>query len=57
LMIVNEIKRLCNMSKQEIHEWYYSMDEVLLHNWRRILEYNPNPFTNLYNKLYFLTKE
>ena len=57
LMIVNEIKRLCNMSKREIHEWYYSMDEVLLHNWRRILEYNPNPFTDLYNKLYFLTKE
>ena len=56
LMIVDEIKRLCNMSKQEIHKWYYSMDEVLLHNWRRILEYNPNPFTDLYNKLYFLTQ-
>ena len=40
LMIVNEIKRLCNMNKEEIHEWYYSMQDILIYNWKRIVENN-----------------
>ena len=51
LMIVDEVKRLCAMSKDEIHEWYFSMYDILVHNWRRILYYNPNPFLKMYNKL------
>ena len=51
LMIVGEIKRLCAMSKDEIHEWYFSMYDILVYNWRRILYYNPNPFLKMYNKL------
>ena len=48
---MNEVKRLCAMSKDEIHEWYFSMYDILVHNWRRILYYNPNPFLKMYNKL------
>jgi len=51
LMIVNEIKRLCDMNYNEIHRWYLSMKLVLLHNWERILYYNPNPFLKMYTKL------
>lgn len=54
LMIVNEITRLCNMNKEEIHEWYYSMQDILIHNWKRIVENNVNPFYELYNKLFNL---
>lgn len=31
-MIYDEIKRLCSMSKEEIHNWYWSMEEILVHN-------------------------
>jgi len=54
LMIVNEIKRLCNMSKQEIHEWYYNMQDILIYNWKRIVENDINPFYDTYNKLFNL---
>ena len=54
LMIVNEVKRLCDMSLEEIHEWYHEMEDILKHNWRRILNYNPTPFDKAYNKLYEL---
>ena len=54
LMIVDEIKRLCDMSLEEIHEWYHEMEDILKHNWRRILDYNPSPFFKPYNKLYDL---
>jgi len=54
LMIVNEIKRLCSMSLEEIHEWYHDMEDLLKYNWKRILDYNPTPFEKPYNKLYDL---
>ena len=31
-MIVDEIKRLCSMSPTEIHDWYWSMKDILEHN-------------------------
>jgi len=38
-MIFNEIKRLCSMNKQEIHNWYWSMKDILVHNKNLILNY------------------
>lgn len=35
-MITNEISRLCNMSKQEIHDWYWSMEEIYKHNYNHL---------------------
>ncbi len=31
-LITKEISRLCNMSKQEIHDWYWKMEDILKHN-------------------------
>jgi hypothetical protein len=54
LMIVNEITRLCSMSKEEIHNWYYNMQDILIYNWKRIVENDINPFYDTYNKLFNL---
>lgn len=54
-MIVSEVKRLCAMSREEIHNWYWSMEEILEHN-RKHLEtiYNNEPLTKDF--INFLTK-
>jgi len=39
-MIYGEIKRLCSMSKEEIHNWYWSMEEILIHNHELLRTYN-----------------
>ena len=37
-MIYSEIKRLCSMNKGEIHNWYWNMEEILMHNRNHFLE-------------------
>ena len=32
-VIIKEIVRLCSMSKEEIHEWYWNMEEILKYNY------------------------
>lgn len=56
MMIVNEITRLCSMSKKEIHDWYYNQDmqDVLTYNHKMIINHEENPFYELYNKLFNL---
>lgn len=39
-LITKEINRLCKMSKEEIHEWYLKMEEILIHNHKTLLNYN-----------------
>lgn len=41
-MIYNEIKRLCSMSKEELHNWYWQMEDILLHNRNHLLEFHKN---------------
>jgi hypothetical protein len=41
-MIYAEIKRLCSMSKEEIHNWYWSMKDILCHNHSHLLELYKN---------------
>lgn len=56
-MIVDEIQRLCNMTKEELHNWYWGMEEILVHNHNHLLNYySNNPlnekfFTYLINRL------
>lgn len=38
--IHKEIQRLCAMSKQELHDWYWSTEEILLHNHEHMLKYH-----------------
>lgn len=49
-MIEAEIKKLSSMPIQEIHDWYYSITDTLMHNQRKILEYrNYNPYEQLFD--------
>lgn len=36
-MIHDEITRLCSMSKEEIHKWFWSMEDILIHNHNHML--------------------
>jgi hypothetical protein len=36
-MIYKEIDRLCCMSIQEMHDWYWAMKEILIHNHNHLL--------------------
>jgi len=38
-IIEKEIIRLGKMSKQKIHDWYWSMEEILIHNFELFMEY------------------
>lgn len=40
--IYEEIKRLNNLSIQEIHEWYYSIQEILIHNRNLLFSFAEN---------------
>ena len=37
-MIYSEITRLCSMSKEEIHNWFWSMKDILFHNNKHLLQ-------------------
>jgi hypothetical protein len=37
-LIYREISRLCSMDLNELHEWYWSMQDILIHNHRHMLE-------------------
>ena len=41
-MVYNEIKRLCSMSKEELHNWYWQMEDILLHNRNHLLAFHEN---------------
>ena len=32
-MATEQIKKLCNMSKSELHDWYWSIEKILRHNY------------------------
>jgi hypothetical protein len=48
-MIYNEVKRLLAMSPEEIHNWYWSMEDILIHNHNTFLDFckNDNVTKNL----------
>jgi hypothetical protein len=41
-MAYEQIKRLCLMSKQKIHEWYWGMQDILIHNHQHLLNIHKN---------------
>jgi hypothetical protein len=59
LMIYDEIKKLCNMTKEEIHNWYWSMEEILIHNHNHLLSicHNKMLSEDVFNKFYELTNQ
>ncbi len=46
-MVYTEIKKLCAMSKEQIHKWYWSMEEILLHNQKHMLNFYKEDTYNL----------
>ena len=50
-MILDEIKRLCSMSKEEIHKWYYEMEDILLHNQKYFSDYKRQDNINCWNTI------
>lgn len=38
-MIYAEVKRLLSMSQEEIHNWYWSMEDILIHNHNHFLNF------------------
>lgn len=53
-MIAAEINRIVSMSKEEIHNWFWSMQEILIHNQQRLLQIHEDSDAslNLINYLY-----
>lgn len=50
-LLEKEWQRFMKMSKQELHNWYYSTTDILLHNQQHLLSLKDfNPLENLFNK-------
>jgi hypothetical protein len=54
MAIHNEIKKLCAMSNEELHDWYWKMEDILIHNQKLLLDYHKvKPYgVNFINELY-----
>ena len=50
-MIVDEIKRLCSMKKNEIHNWYYSMEDILFYNQDHFSNYKKSDHKRIWNEI------
>jgi len=48
-MIVNEIKRLCSISKEKMNKWYYEMKDVLIYNQNHLLNFKLEDYSKIYN--------
>ena len=38
-MIYKEITKLCAMSKEEIHKWYWNMEDIFIHNHNHLINF------------------
>ena len=47
-MIIEEVKRLCNMKKTEMDEWYLKMKDILIHNQNHLLNYKIQDYDKIY---------
>ena len=52
IMLSEEIKRLCTMSLEEIHKWYYEMKDILLYNQNVLLNFKKSDHIDLYSFIY-----
>jgi hypothetical protein len=50
-LIEKEIIKFSKMSKQEVHDWYWSMEDILVHNFNLFMEYGKNREQNYKNLL------
>ena len=53
-LIEKEIIKFSKMSKQEVHDWYWSMEDILIHNFNLFIDYGKNReqnYKNLFEEL------
>jgi hypothetical protein len=53
-LIEKEIEKISKMSKQEIHDWYWSMEDILVHNHKLFLEigkHKADQYKNMFKEL------
>ena len=49
-----EILRLNNMSMEQLHDWYWSMEEILIHNYNHYhKKFIPKQIQGFYNEFIF----
>lgn len=41
-MIFDQVKQLCSLTKEELHNWFWGMQDILIHNRTRLLELYKN---------------
>ena len=46
-VINKEILRLCNMSRKELDKWYWSMEDILVHNFDNFSKFINSEYNNL----------
>ena len=56
-MILDEIKRLCSMSKEEIHKWYYEMEDIFLYNQEHFASYKKQDRENIWSEILWAVYE
>ena len=50
-MIEQELKRFVDMSKEELHNWYYSLTDILIYNQQHFLTFKDhNPLKELFDR-------
>tara|TARA_R110002020_G_scaffold102056_3_gene239894 strand:+ start:624 stop:1922 length:1299 start_codon:yes stop_codon:yes gene_type:complete len=55
VLLEKEIKRLCSMTRKELDEWYWSMEDILIHNQQhyvKFMKYQYNGITDFIFKAY-----
>jgi len=53
-MLYHEVQKLCGMSKEELHNWYWQMEDILVHNHRHALtlyKYDDATYINFFREL------
>jgi len=56
-LIEKEVLRINNMSKEDLHKWYWEMEDILVHNYNLFMEYGKNNTDIRGSFLYLLEQE
>ena len=58
-LIQTEIKKLCEMNISDLHEWYWKMEDILIHNHNHLINFKDTdnlPSKKIFEELYEFTK-
>lgn len=52
-MVYKEIQKICSMTKEELHDWYWKMEDIYIHNYKHLMEFYKND-THVLNLVKYL---